>query len=69
MGLSACLALAGCSGGDPAMTKAQEDAARHPTADPNWKGPSPEAQEKMQQSIAEFNAKHKNDKVEFKSGN
>jgi len=59
--------LVGCSGGDqPAITKAQEDAMRHPTKDPNWKGPDPEGQKQMGQAIAAWAEKHKNDKVEFK---
>jgi len=47
------------------MSKAQEDAIRHPVADPSYKGPSPDASAKMEENIANFNKKHEHDKVEF----
>jgi len=65
-GMVAVLGLSGCgSKEEAALTPAQEDAARHPTVDPNYKGPSKEGLAKMQQSIADYQQKHANDKVEF----
>jgi len=65
-GICAVLGLSGCGSKEEAtMTPEQEEAARHPKVDPNYKGPSKEGMDKMQQSIAEYQRKHANDKVEF----
>jgi hypothetical protein len=65
-----CLGAVGGGGCSDAggMTPAQADAMRHPVVDPNYKGPSPEASQKMQSQIEAYRQKHQNDKVEFKSG-
>lgn len=68
VGLLALGCAAGCSAGEPEMTKAQEDAIRHPTKDTNWKGPDQQAYSKMSQDIQAYRERHKNDKVEFKTG-
>jgi len=64
--LIAVLALAGCGGPEAAtLTAEQEAGARHPVADPTYKGPSKAGLDKMNQSIADYQAKHANDKIEF----
>lgn len=69
LAIGASLILAGCSSSDsPELSKAQEDAARHPVADPNYKGPDPSAMSKMGENIAAYQAKHAHDKVEFNTG-
>jgi hypothetical protein len=66
LGALLMVAAIGCGNGtNVAMTKQQEDAARHPVADPSYKGHAPGSDAKMEQSIAEFNKKHEKDKVEF----
>ena len=65
-GMLAGLGLSGCGTKEEAtLTPAQEEAARHPTIDPNYKGPSKEGVDKMKKAIAEWQQKHANDKVEF----
>jgi hypothetical protein len=68
LGSLALICAYGCGSGQPELTKAREDELRHPTADPNWKGPNADAQSKMAQQIEAFRNRHKNDKVEFKTG-
>ena len=63
--LSVIVAVGCGSGSDTALTQAQIDAARHPVADPNYKGPDPSAQQKIGENIEKFQKKHANDKVEF----
>ena len=62
--LAAAIVSTGCNS-DVTMTKEQEDAARHPVASPAYQGHAPGSDAKMQQSIADFNKRHQNDKVEF----
>jgi len=65
-GILGALLLAGCGGPEaPTLTAEQEAAARHPVVDPNYKGPSKEGLDKMNQSIADYQQKHANDKIEF----
>lgn len=62
----ATLLLGGCGGPEAAtLTPEQEAAARHPVADRTYRGPSQESLDKMNQSIAEYQKKHENDKIEF----
>lgn len=66
LGILMTLVVVGCnSGGDSTMTQAQIDAVRHPKADPNFKGPDPAAMKRMNEEMAAYREKHKNDKVEF----
>jgi len=65
-GMASVFVAAGCGGPEEAtLTPAQEAAARHPTADPTYKGPSKEGLEQMNKSIQEYQQKHANDKIEF----
>ncbi|HWD37450.1 MAG TPA: hypothetical protein VG944_01260 [Fimbriimonas sp.] len=59
------LAAAGCNNDEPTLTKAQEDAARHPTANPSYQGHAPGSDQKMAESIDAYRKRHQNDKVEF----
>ncbi len=61
----ALIAVTGCDSGGGSMTKAEEDAARHPVANPGNKGPTDVDRQKMTKSIEAFQQKHANDKVEF----
>ena len=66
-----CLTMAlgilsvGCGSSDSTITKEQEEAIRHPKADPNYKGPDPSSKAKMQDALAAYSKAHANDKVEF----
>ncbi|WP_025228544.1 hypothetical protein [Fimbriimonas ginsengisoli] len=60
------LTTPGCSKSEAGtMTKAQEEAARHPVADPTYKGPTEADRAAMVKSIEDYQNKHKNDKIEF----
>jgi hypothetical protein len=68
MGATVVISLAalGCNS-DSGISKEQEEAIRHPTAVPGYKGPDPASRARMEQSITDFQKKHANDKVQFSS--
>ena len=65
----AAIFAAGCSN-DSSLTKEQIEGMQHPKADAGYKAgpPSAEVTAKMNKDIADYREKHKNDKVEFKTG-
>lgn len=65
-GILTAFVIAGCGRDDPVLTKAQQDAIRHPVAIPNHVGPTAADQEKMNQSIDAFRKKHEGDKIQFR---
>jgi hypothetical protein len=63
-----CLAVVstvGCGSNNEKMTPSEIDAFSHPKAVTGAKGPSAADYAKMNEEIAAYNQKHKNDKVEF----
>lgn len=58
----------GCGSSDTTISKDKDADLRHPTADPNYKGPSKEGLDKMNSQIQSYAEKHKDDKVEFNTG-
>lgn len=64
--LSLVLAAAAGCGSDSSLSAAQEQAIRHPVADPNHQAPTKANMDKMSQQIAAYRQAHANDKpVQF----
>lgn len=71
LAVSVASALVGCNDEAPPMTDKQAEAIKNkPAPATDWKGPSPDSQQKMAQEIQKYNEERaKQPPAQFKSGN